>query len=84
MEILAVEKTLNIDLYGPEKAVNCAEDSDVKQYLQVSATDSLYPEAAGVGIKPYAVSKHMSDFYIQQSSLNYTIVQPGPLSDEVT
>jgi len=45
MEILAVKKTLNIDLYGPEKAVNCAEDSDVKQYLQVSATDSLYPEA---------------------------------------
>jgi len=45
MEILAVEKTLNIDLYGPEKAVNCAEDFDVKQYLQVSATDSLYPEA---------------------------------------
>jgi len=76
------DKTLNIDLYGAVKAVNYAEDAGVKQYLQVSATDSPDPEAAGGGIKPYAVSKHMSDFYIRQSSLNYTIVQPGPLSDD--
>lgn len=76
------DKTLNIDLYGAIKAVNYAKESGVEQFIQVSATDSPNPEAGGEGIKPYAVAKHASDYYIQNSGLNYTIVQPGPLLDD--
>jgi len=47
-----------------------------------SAITSPYPEASGEGIKPYAVAKHASDYYIQNSGLNYSIVQPGPLLDD--
>lgn len=77
------DKTLNIDSYGAIKAVNYAKDAGVKQFLQVSATDSPDPEDGGDGIKPYAVAKHVSDYYIQNSGLYYTIVQPGPLLNDV-
>lgn len=76
------DKTLTIDLHGAMKAVDYAKDIGVKQFLQVSATDSPVPGAGSEGIKPYAVAKHASDFYIQKSGLNYTIVQPGPLLDD--
>lgn len=33
-------------------------------------------------MKPYAVAKHFSDLYIENSNLNYTIVHPGPLQNE--
>jgi hypothetical protein len=30
-------------------------------------------------LKPYAVVKHVSDYYLKQSSFDYTIIHPGPL-----
>lgn len=33
-------------------------------------------------MRPYAVAKHFSDLYIENSGLNYTIVHPGPLQDD--
>lgn len=76
------DKTLTIDLYGVVKAVNYAEEANVKNHLQVSSTNSPNPEAGFDHMKAYAVAKSMADFYIRQSSLNHTIIQPGPLSDD--
>lgn len=33
-------------------------------------------------MKPYAVAKNMSDFYVEKSDLPYTIVRPGPMNNE--
>ncbi|MEY8757830.1 SDR family oxidoreductase [Peribacillus frigoritolerans] len=76
------DKTILVDLWGSMKAVDIAEKSGIKHFIQVSATNSPDPDAEVKEFRPYAVAKHISDRYIRQSSLNYTIIQPGPLLNE--
>lgn len=76
------DKTILVDLWGSVKAVDIAEKSGIKHFIQVSATNSSDPDAEVEEFRPYAVAKHLSDRYIKQSNLNYTIVQPGPLLNE--
>ena len=51
----------------------------MKKFVHLSATDSVEPDKETDVMKPYAVAKHFSDLYIENSNLNYTIVHPGPL-----
>lgn len=76
------DKTMMVDLWGAKKAVDYANKYHIKRFLQLSATDSLHPEEESEVMKPYAVAKHFSDLYIEDSGLNYTIVHPGPLQDD--
>ena len=46
----------------------------MKKFVQLSATDSIEPEKESDVMRPYAVAKHFSDLYIENSGLNYTIV----------
>ena len=39
-------------------------------------------DAGGEEMKPYLVAKRSADEILQATSLDYTIVRPGPLSDE--
>ncbi|MBV6682590.1 SDR family oxidoreductase [Rossellomorea marisflavi] len=76
------DKTLLIDLWGAKKAVDYATEVGVKHFVQLSAADSLDVDEESDKMKPYAVAKYMSDYYIEQSGLNYTIVRPGPMNNE--
>lgn len=76
------DKTLLVDLWGSKKVVDAASKNGVKKLVQLSATDSPDPDNESDVMRPYAVAKHMSDYYIEQSDLNYTIVRPGPLQDD--
>ncbi|WP_210126090.1 SDR family oxidoreductase [Staphylococcus sp. GDY8P85P] len=76
------DKTLLVDLWGSKKVVDAASENGVKKLVQLSATDSPDPDNESDVMRPYAVAKHMSDYYIEQSDLNYTIVRPGPLQDD--
>ncbi|MEY8757831.1 NAD(P)H-binding protein [Peribacillus frigoritolerans] len=42
----------------------------------------LNPDEAIEKMRPYAVAKHVLDFYLKQSSLDYTIIHPGPLLND--
>ncbi|WP_057915878.1 SDR family oxidoreductase [Peribacillus muralis] len=77
-----VDKTLLIDLWGAKKAVDYANQSDIKHFVQLSAADSLDVDDESEKMKPYAVAKNMSDYYIEQSNLDYTIVRPGPMNND--
>ncbi|WP_342601827.1 hypothetical protein [Peribacillus sp. FSL E2-0159] len=33
-------------------------------------------------MRPYDVAKHVLDFYVKQSLLDYTIIHPGPLLND--
>ncbi len=76
------DKTLLVDLWGSKKVVDAASKNGVKKLVQLSATDSPDPDNESDVMRPYAVAKHMSDYYIEQSDLNYTIVRPGPLQND--
>ncbi|GAF63495.1 putative epimerase [Bacillus sp. TS-2] len=75
------DKTLLIDLWGAKKAVDYAKSADVKHFIQLSASDSLEVDEESEKMKPYAVAKNMSDYYLEKSELRYTIVRPGPMNN---
>ncbi|NLU98966.1 oxidoreductase [Marinomonas sp. UCMA 3892] len=76
------DKTLLIDLWAAKKAVDYAKAANVKQFIMVSSIGADDPEAIESDIKPYLVAKHMADQYLMASGVPFTIVRPGPLTNE--
>lgn len=76
------DKTLTIDLWGSVKAADYAKQKGVKRFVQLGSVGSDDPDAGGEEMKPYLVAKRTADDLLKQSSLDYTIVRPGPLSNE--
>jgi uncharacterized protein YbjT (DUF2867 family) len=76
------DKTLTIDLWGSVKAADYAKQKGVKRFVQLGSVGSDDPDAGGEAMKPYLVAKRTADDLLEQSGLDYTIVRPGPLSDE--
>ncbi len=76
------DKTLTIDLWGAAKAAKFAADKGVKRFVQLGSIGSADPDSGGEKMKPYLVAKRTADELLQATDLDYTIVRPGPLSDE--
>ena len=76
------DKTLLIDLWAAKKAVDYAKEANVKQFIMLSSIGADDPEAIESDIKPYLVAKHMADQYLMASGVPFTIVRPGPLTNE--
>lgn len=76
------DKTLTIDLWGSVKAADYAKQKGVKRFIQLGSVGSDNPDAGGEEMKPYLVAKRTADDLLEQSGLDYTIVRPGPLSDD--
>ncbi|MCE7053148.1 NAD(P)H-binding protein [Algoriphagus sp. AGSA1] len=75
---------LQIDLHGAVKTMQAAENRGIKRYIMLSAIHSLSPSKWKVeGLKnltDYYLAKHYADlFLINQTKLNFTILQPGAL-----
>lgn len=76
------DKTLTIDLWGSVKAMRYAEEKGIKRFVQLSSVGTGNPDAGGESMKPYLVAKRAADDLLLTTGLDYTIVRPGPLSDE--
>lgn len=76
------DKTLTIDLWGSVKAAEYAKQKGVNRFVQLGSVGSDNPDAGGEAMKPYLVAKRTADDLLEHSGLDYTIVRPGPLSDE--
>lgn len=76
------DKTLTIDLWGSVKAADYAKQKGVKRFVQLGSVGSDDPDAGGEEMKPYLVAKRTADDLLEQSGLDYTIVRPGPLSND--
>lgn len=77
---------LQVDLHGAVKTVQIAEEKSIKRYIMLSGFNSLNPESFHADrVKPllnYYISKHYADLYLMHNtSLDYTIFQPGPLKE---
>ena len=78
---------LKVDLYGAVKLMQAAEKAEVKRFILLSTIFSLQPEKwIGVGfdaLKDYYIAKHFADLYLtKETNLDYTIIQPGALTEE--
>ncbi|MFD2035431.1 NAD(P)H-binding protein [Belliella marina] len=77
---------LQIDLHGAVKTMQVAESKGIVRYIMLSAVFSLSPhkwKSEGLeSLTDYYLAKHYADlFLINQTKLNYTILQPGALTE---
>src|SRR5690606_27210383 len=77
---------LQIDLHGAVKTMRAAEYKGINRYVLLSAIHSLTPEKwkeEGLSsVTDYYLAKHYADlFLMHQTKLNYTILQPGALTE---
>lgn len=74
---------LQTDAYGAVKLMQAAKKVGVTRFVMLSALFSLSPEKWPENLKDYYVAKFFADNYlINQSDLDYTIIQPGGLLEE--
>ncbi|MEK3856870.1 SDR family oxidoreductase [Cytobacillus sp. FSL H8-0458] len=76
------DKTLLIDLDGAAKTIEAAEKAGVERFIMVSAIQANNRDKWSETIKPYFAAKHYADRILEKSSLNYTIVRPGGLTND--
>lgn len=75
---------LQSDLFGAVKVMEAAEKSNLKRFIQLSSTFALEPnrwnEPGLDKLTDYNIAKFFSDrWLIDNTTLNYTILQPGAL-----
>jgi len=80
------KNVLEVDLHGAVKTMQAAEDKGIKRYIMLSSVFSLetekWDENPGIAdLKDYYISKHYADHWLVNSTLDYTIVQPGALKE---
>lgn len=76
------DKTLLIDLDGAVKAMEAAQAAGIKRFVMVSAWQANNRENWADELKPYYAAKHYADRELMRSSLEWTIVRPGALTND--
>jgi uncharacterized protein YbjT (DUF2867 family) len=76
------EKTDAIDYEGAVKSIKLAEKHSVQQFIMVSSLAADTPEKGPESLQHYLKAKGNADQVLMESSLNYTILRPGALTDE--
>ena len=76
------ERKRTVDYGGAVKLIEAAEQLGVRRYVMVSSMGAGDPEAAPEQMRPYQQAKHDADEALARSSLDWTIVRPGRLTDE--
>lgn len=76
------DKTTIIDQEGAIESVDLAKRFGVQRFMMLSSMGAGNPKQA-TQIKHYLYAKHRADEHLIHSGLNYTIVRPGGLTNEV-
>ena len=77
---------LEVDLHGAVKTIQAVEGKGIKRYIMLSTVFSLDTskwDSPGIAdLKEYYICKHYADqWLVNNSSLDYTIVQAGALKE---
>ena len=75
------DKTLAVDEEGAIKAIEYAASHKIEKFVMLSTMGTDNPEQVK-RLEQYLRSKKVADDHLRESKLQYTIVQPGGLSDE--
>ena len=77
------DKTLEIDLDAAVKCMEAAEQKDIDRFIMVSVINADDRKSWNSSpIKPYMIAKYYADQHLKNSSLKYTILRPGRLTDD--
>jgi uncharacterized protein YbjT (DUF2867 family) len=76
------ERKRTVDYGGAVKCVEACEEHGVERFVIVSSIGAHDPEAGPEPMRPYLRAKAEADERVAASSLQWTIVRPGSLTDE--
>jgi len=76
------DKTIDVDRDGAIRLIDAAKATGVDRFIMVSSMRARNPEQAPEKIHHYLEAKRLADEHLEASGLNYTIVCPGPLTNE--
>ncbi|WP_328186607.1 SDR family oxidoreductase [Marinobacter sp. OP 3.4] len=76
------DKTIDVDQNGAIRLIDAAEAAGVKRFLMVSSMRADAPEKAPEKIHHYLRAKQKADEHLRASSLDFTLVRPGPLTND--
>lgn len=77
-----VERKETMDYGGAAKLVEAAGERGVGRYLMLSAMGAGDPEGGPEAMRPYLRAKARADELLEGSSLDYTVIRPGSLTDD--
>jgi len=76
------ERKRTVDLGGAVKLIDAARAAGVRRYVMVSSIGADDPAGGGEAMRPYLEAKAEADAALAASGLDFTIVRPGPLTDD--
>lgn len=76
------DKTTEVDEKGAIKIIDAAKKAKVKKFIMLSAMGTDEPSSRPK-LEHYLKAKAAADEHLRESGLNYTIVRPGRLSDDL-
>ena len=76
------DKTTAVDEEGAKKMIDEAKKADVKKFIMLSAMNADEP-ASHSELQHYLEAKGEADKHLRNSGLNFTIVRPGGLTDDL-
>jgi uncharacterized protein YbjT (DUF2867 family) len=76
------ERKETMDYGGAAKLVEAAEERGVRRYLMLSAMGAGDPEGGSEAMRPYLRAKARADERLRRSSLDYSIIRPGSLTED--
>src|SRR3954454_15502998 len=76
------ERKRTVDLGAAVKLIDAARAARVRRYVMVSSIGADGPAAGGEAMRPYLEAKAEADAALVSSGLDYTIVRPGPLTND--
>jgi uncharacterized protein YbjT (DUF2867 family) len=76
------ERKRTVDLGAAVKLIAAAESERVDRYVIVSSMGADDPAGGGEAMQPYLDAKAEADQAVRDSTLDYTIVRPGRLTND--
>lgn len=76
------EKTVDVDQQGAIRLIDASHRAGISRFIMVSSMRVDNPEQAPQKIHHYLAAKARADEHLRESGLDYTIVRPGPLTNE--
>lgn len=74
------KKVVEVDQEGAKKLVDISVKSQINKFVMLSSLGADKPESGG-DLQDYLKAKQNADAYLKASSLKYTIVRPGSLTN---
>jgi uncharacterized protein YbjT (DUF2867 family) len=76
------EDVEGVDRDGAIRLIEAAEGQDAERFVMLSSINADNPEDSPDALREYLQAKAEADKRLRSSSLTYTIVRPGPLTNE--